>query len=156
MSENATPSLSVSIKELPAVHVAYIDYEANAEQGDFHNEIRKCFQRVQNWVRKLDYDPYTLLNVGIPNVVDGQLSSYGCCVQVPEVVQSGSDGVNIKELTGGRYAVVSIEKDPKIIGDSIDQFYQEYVPQNNIRIDGIRPTYEVYYESTLEYCVPIL
>lgn len=156
MSENASSLLSVSIKELPAVHVAYIDYKANAERADFHNEIRKCFQRVQNWVRKLDYDPYTLLNVGVPNVVDGQLSSYGCCVQVPEDVQSGSDGVDIKELPGGRYAVVSVEKDPRIIGDSIGRFYQEYVPQNNIKVDGTRPTYEIYYESTMEYCVPIL
>ena len=156
MSANATCSLSVSIKELPAVHVACIDYQANSERGDFHNEIRKCFQRVQNWVRKLDYDPYTLLNVGVPNVVDGQLSSYECCIQVPEDVQSGSDGVNIKELPGGRYAVVSAEKDTRIIGDSIGRFYQEYVPQNNIEVDGTRPTYEIYYENTMEYCVPIL
>jgi len=52
--------------------------------------------------------------------------------------------------------VVCIAKDSSIIGDSIGRFYQKYVPQNNIRIDGMRPTYEVYYESTMEYCVPIL
>lgn len=34
--------------------------------------------------------------------------------------------------------------------------YQEYVPQNRLQIDALRPTYEIYYESTLEYCVPIL
>jgi DNA gyrase inhibitor GyrI len=148
--------LSVSIKDLPTVHVAYIDYQANFEEGNFHNEIRKCFQRVQNWVRKLGLDPHTLLNVGVPNVVDGQLLIYGCCVQVPEDVQSGSDGVSIKELPGGRYAIVSIEKDPQIIADSIGRFYQEYVPKSNVKVDGMRPTYEIYYESTMEYRVPIL
>lgn len=156
MNHSVDSLLSVSIKDLPTVRVAYIDYQANSERGDLHNEIGKCFQHVQNWIRKLGHDPYTLLNVGIPNVVDGQLSSYGCCIQVPDDVQSGSDGVDIKVLPGGRYAVVNIEKAPQIIGDSIGRFYQEYVPRNNIQIDGLRPTCEIYYESTMEYCVPIL
>ncbi|NIV01264.1 MAG: GyrI-like domain-containing protein [Phycisphaerae bacterium] len=155
MSANTTASLSVSIKVLPAVHVAYLNYKVKGGQGDIHNEIGNSFQRVQDWVKKCGYDPYTLLNVGIPNVVDGQLLSYECCIQVPEQVQNGSDGVDIKVLPGGQYAVVSLEKAPQIIGPSIGRFYQEYVPQNNIEIDGTRPTYEIYYESTMEYCVPI-
>ena len=156
MSDNATSSLSVSIQELPAVHVAYMVYKANDEHGNLYNEIHECFQRVQNWVRGLGLDPDTLLHVGIPIVRDGQLLSYECCVQVPANVQSGLDDIGIKELPGGRYAIVSMQKDPAIIGPSIGRFYQEYVPQNNIGIDGMRPTYEIYYESTMEYCVPIL
>jgi DNA gyrase inhibitor GyrI len=147
--------LVVSIRDLPAVRVACIDYQASSEQGDFHNEIRACFQRVQSWIRGLGHDPYSLLNVGVPNVHDGQLVSYGCCVQIPEDVQSGSEGVGIKELPGGRYAVVKIAKDPQIIGDSIGRFCQEYVPKNDIRIDGMRPTYEIYWEDTMDYCAPI-
>jgi len=156
MSDNAATLLSVSIRQLPSIHVAFMEYKVNAEQGDMHNKIGECFRRVQAWVRERGYDPLTGLTIGAFKLVDGQLSSYECCVQIPEQVQSGSGGVDIKELLGGRYAVVSIEKDPRIIGDSIGRFYQEYVPQNNIEIDGMRPTYEVYYESTMEYCVPIL
>ena len=156
MGDNMATSLSVSIRELPTVHVAYLDYKANAEQGDLYNEIHKCFQRVQTWVQGLGWDPFTLLHVGIPVVRDGQLSRYECCVEVPAKVQSGLDDIGIKELPGGRYAVVSIQKDPAIIGNSTGRFYQEYVPQNHIEIDGMRPTYEIYYESTMEYCVPIL
>lgn len=155
MSDNAA-SQSVAIKELPSVHVAYIEYRAGAEQGDMHNEIGECFRRVQAWVRERGYDPLTLLTIGAIKMVDGQPSSYECCVQIPEKAQSGSGDVDIKELPGGRYAVVSIEKDPRTIGDSIGRFHQEYIPQNNIGIDGKRPTYEVYYQSTMEYCVPIL
>ena len=155
MSGNTATSLSVSVSELPAVHVAYLVYTANAEPGDLYNEIRKCFQRVQKWVQTLGLDPFTLLHVGIPVVQDGRLSRYECCVEVPATVQSGLDDIGIKDLPGGRYAVVSIRKDPAIIGDSIARFYQEYVPQNRIEIDGMRPTYEIYYESTMEYCVPI-
>ena len=155
MKHSVGTMLVVSIHALPSVRVACIDYQASSEQGDFHNEIRVCFQRVQGWVRGLGHDPYSLLNVGVPNVQDSRLVSYGCCVQIPEEVQSASDCVDIKELPGGRYAVVSIEKDPRVIGESIGRFYQEYAPQNNIDVDGTRPTYEIYYENTLEYCVPI-
>jgi len=154
MSDNTAALLSVSIKELPSMHVAYIAYRLKGEPGKF-GEIRECFQRVQAWVKERGYDPFLQLNVGALRSVDGRPSIYDCCVQVPEV-QSGSGDVEIQELPGGRYAVVSIRKDPAIIGDSIRRFYQEYVPQNKIEIDSTRPTYEVYYESTMEYCVPIL
>ena len=155
MSDNAATALSVSINQLPAVHVAYTEYKPDAEQGDMHAKIGDCSRRVQAWVRERGYDPLSGLTIGAIKMAGGQLSSCQCCVQVPKQVQGGSGEVNIQDLVGGRYAVVSIAKDPRIIGDSISRFYQEYVPQNNIEIDGVRPTYEVYYESTMEYCVPI-
>lgn len=156
MSHSGNAPLAVSIKDLPAVHVAYVDCPVNVEQDQFSNEIRKCFQRVQAWVSERGYDPHALLTIGVTNVVNGQLLSYECCEQVPQEVKTGTDDIGIKELVGGRYAVVSIEKHPAIIGDSIRRFHQEYVPHNGIRIDGTRPTYEIYYEGTMEYCVPIL
>ena len=157
MSDDTATSLSVSIKELPSVHVAYIAYPLKGEPGEF-GEIHECFQRVQAWVRERGYDPFSQLNVGALRSMDGRPSSYDCCVQVPGQVQSGSGDVEIQELPGGRYAVVRIRKDPAIIGDSIRRFYQDALraPQNKIEIDGQRPTYEIYFESTLEYCVPIL
>jgi len=155
MSDAIAAALSVSISELPAVHVAYLDCQVDAEQDNFR-KIRASFQRVQDWVRERGYDPYTRLNIGALHAGEGPPSSYGCCVQVPEDVQSGSEGIGIKELPGGRYAVVRIAKEPAIIGDSIDRFYQEYVPHNNLGIDGTRPIYEIYYVRTMEYCVPIV
>jgi len=149
------PPLSVSIKELPSMHVAYITYPLKGDPGEF-DKIHECFQRVQAWVKERGYDPFSQLNVGALRSVDGRPSSYDCCIRVPDLVQSGSGEVSLQELPGGRYAVVSIRKDPAIIGDSIRRFYQEYVPQNKIEIDGQCPTYEIYFESTMEYCVPIL
>ena len=155
MNDNTTTALSVSIKELPSVHAAYITYPLKGEPGEF-DAIHECFQRVQAWVREHGCDPFAQLNVGALRSIDGRPSSYDCCVQVPGRIQSGSGGVDLQELPGGRYAVASIRKDPAIIGDSIRRFYQEYVPQHKTEIDGTRPTYEIYFESTLEYCVPIL
>jgi DNA gyrase inhibitor GyrI len=91
----------------------------------------------------------------VPSFQDGRLLRYECCVEVPAQVQSGLDDIGIQELPGGQYAVVTIQKDPAIVGPSIGRFYQEYVPQNRLRIDDLRPSYEIYYESTLEYCVPV-
>ena len=156
MRDNVAASLSVSIRELPSVHVAYISYMAGDEPVDLHNEIGDCFRRVQTWVRERGYDPYATLTIGVPVLVASRLSSYECCIEVPEEVQGGSSGVGVKELPGGRYAVVSIEKAPSIIGDSIGRFYQEYAPQNALEIDGQRPAYEIYFASTMEYCVPLL
>jgi AraC family transcriptional regulator len=156
MSDNTNASLSVSIKELESVHVAYTTYKAKGEQGDMHAEIHECFQRVQNWLSGVGLDPLTLLHVGIPILRSGEFLSYECCIEVPAEVHTGLDDIGIKELPGGRYAIVNIEKEPAIIGDSIGRFYQEYVPHNHLVIDGMRPTYEIYYASTMEYCVPIL
>lgn len=156
MSDNIATSLVVSIRELPSVHVACIEYKANVEPGDLHNQIGECFRRVQTWVRERGYGLLTQLTIGAIQLVNGQLASYACCVQIPGEVHSGSEEVDIRELPGGRYALVSIEKDPQIIGASIGGFYQEYAPQHNLEVDDTRLTYEIYYENTMEYCVPIL
>ena len=134
--------------------MAYVEYKPTADQGNMHDEIGECFRRVQAWVRERGYDPLTR-TIGALQMVDDRLSSYACCIQIAEEVQSGSGGVGIKELPGGRYAVVNMEKVPAIIGESIGRFYREYVPQHSLSLDSKRPTYEVYYESRMEYCVPI-
>ena len=107
---------------------------------------------MQAWVRERGYDPFLQLNVGALRSVEGRPSRYDCCVQVPNQVQGSSGDVKPEELPGGRYAVVSIRKDPAIIGDSIRRFYQDTLraPQNQIEIDSQRPTYEIYFESTME------
>jgi len=37
----------------------------------------------------------------------------------------------------------------------IGQFFAEYVPQYQLILDATRPSYEVYYAQTMDYCVPI-
>lgn len=94
--------------------------------------------------------------VGVIEARDGRLESYGCCIRVPGEVESGSNGVEVVDLPGGRYAVLTMKKDPEVIGPSIGRFYEEYAPRAELRIDADRPTYEVYLEGTMDYCVPIL
>jgi DNA gyrase inhibitor GyrI len=96
------------------------------------------------------------VTIGAINKADGKPSSYDCCIQVSEVVRDGSGDVNVRELPGGRYAILTLAKDTKIAGSSISRFFQVYVPENKSEVDGTRPTYEIYYENKMEFCVPIL
>jgi len=154
MSENLA-ALSVSIREISGVHAACIDYLPPAGQADMHNEIHVCFERLQGWAKALGLDPSVLLHIGIPVVRDGQLLKYECCVQVPGNIHAAPQDILVKDLPGGHYAVLSMQKDPAVIGESIGRLYQEYLPQNGLELDEIRPTYEIYYETTMEYCVPV-
>ncbi len=149
-------ALLVSIQELAAVHAACLDYVPSAGQADMHAEIHACFERLQAWAKELGLDPSRLLHVGIPVVREGRLLKYECCVQVPEAVEAAPQDMLVKDLPGGCYAVLTMEKEPAVIGESISRFYAEYLPQNGIELDEARPTYEVYYETTMEYCVPAL
>jgi hypothetical protein len=51
--------------------------------------------------------------------------------------------------------VLSLEKDSATIGERIGQFFAEYVPQHQLMLDATRPSYEVYYTQTMDYCIPI-
>jgi DNA gyrase inhibitor GyrI len=149
-------SLAVSIKELGTIHVAYIDNIPKPEPGNMHLEISECFQRLQGWVDNLGLDHQSLLHVGVPILRNAQLLKYECCVEVPDPIQTGADAIGIKDLPGGLFAILAIEKEPEIIGKSLELFYKEYIPQKMLHLDEVRPTYEIYYEKTMEYCVPIL
>jgi AraC family transcriptional regulator len=152
---NQTTDLNVSVRDLPAVHAAFIRCPAQVNQGQFSQAIRDSFQKVQQWVKNLGHDPYTSLTIGVIYQTGDQLSHYDCCVQVPEGTPAGGDDITIQDLPGGRYAVLAITKDPAVIGPTIGRFYQEYLPQSGLQVDGSRPTYEIYFERTMEYCVPI-
>jgi len=87
MSDNTAASLSISIKELPSVHVAYIAYRLKGSQANlarYMNVFNECKPGQGARLRS-----FSQLNVGALRSVDGRPSSYDCCVQVPEV-QSGS------------------------------------------------------------------
>ena len=119
-------------------------------------EIRTLFERVQTWLQELGHDPYTRLTIGAIASAEEQLLRYECCVELPDEVQSAPEDIRIKKLPGGKYAVVTIAKDPQLIPETVRRFHQEYVPQNELQIDGSRLTYEVYYADVMEYCVPVL
>ena len=155
MSNQAGQALSVSIRELLGVEVAYTSCRVEQAAGNFSDQIRDGFQAVKDWVMQQGYDTYGLKIIGVPQVINGQLTSYDCCVELPEPVQMSTETIQTKQLPGGQYAVLTLEKDSASIGDSIGRFFAEYVQENQLVIDSDRPSYEIYYEHLMDFCVPI-
>jgi DNA gyrase inhibitor GyrI len=155
MSADATPWV-ISVKDLPVLHVASISCKVDVEPSLLDGEIRACFRRVQAWVEGLGYDPLAWPSIGAFTTAEGRLTAYACCIRVPETVQRGSEGIEVRDLVGGKYAVLEVAKAPVTIGETVSRFYQSYVPEHNLTLDGTRPTYEVYYKTTMEYCAPVL
>ncbi len=148
--------LSVEIRELPAVRVAYAVYKPGPDQENMGKEVRALFERVQSWLQEIGYDPYTRLTIGSIWAADDELLRYECCVELPDEVQTAPEGIRIKELPGGKYAVLTITKDPQLIPHTVRRFHEEYAPRNGVQIDLTRPTYEIYFQDVMEYCVPVL
>jgi DNA gyrase inhibitor GyrI len=96
------------------------------------------------------------LTIGIPQVVDGQLVGYDCCIQVSDTIGNNFGEVKRMILQGGRYAILKLEKDSQTIGATIERFYAEYMPEHHLSQDTSKPAYEVYDLRTMEYCVPLL
>ena len=68
----------------------------------------------------------------------------------------GEDGaVQVRDLDGGRYAVLSLAKDATATDDAIDRFYADYAPAHGLLPDETRPSIEVYHRATIDYCVPV-
>ena len=155
VSENQD-TLSVEIRELPILRVACATYKPEASEENMGKGIRTLFERVQAWLQELGYDPYTRLTIGTIASAEEQLLRYECCIELPEQVQTSPEGIRIKKLAGGKYAVVTIAKDAQVIPATVHRFHQEYVPQNNLQLDGSRLIYEIYYADVMEYCVPVL
>jgi DNA gyrase inhibitor GyrI len=144
------------MRELPVVRVACATYKPESGGDNLGKEIRERFERVQAWLQEIGSDPYRRLTIGSIMAAEDQLLRYECCIEVPDEVQSAPEGIRIKKLPGGKYAVVTIAKDPQLIPETVHRFHEEYAPQNSIQMDAARPTYEIYFEDVMEYCVPVL
>ena len=151
------PSLDVSTIEMTGWRVAYLTYRTSQATGDFDHAIRSTFDRVKTWVREHGGTVDTVPAIGIASVLDGKLQSYECCIPISENLSTDENSpLDVKVLPGGKYVIVKIEKQSEIIGETIRRFFEEYVPNAKLQIDNSRPTYEVYWDTTMDFCVPIL
>ncbi len=95
-------------------------------------------------------DPDSLPLIGIPEVVEAELVSYDCCLEMPL-----PECEPARLLPGGRYAVLTVEKTPARIGAAIRAFQGDYLLDRDWIVDEARPVYEIYFKDVLEYCLPI-
>jgi len=155
MSNEIGQALSVSIRELPTIFVAYTHCHVDQAAGNFSDQIRDGFQNVKDWVMQKGHDLSGLKVIGVPHIRDSQLTGYECCVELPKTEDVNTGTIQTKQLTGGKYAVLTLEKDSATIGETIGRFFADYVPAHQLIIDNHRPSYEIYDEHLMDFCVPI-
>ena len=143
--------LDVEVRSLPDLQVIHCLLLFRSNAGNPDKIIRPAFRRLRQRVTEFGLVPDTLLHVGVPELVDGLLVSYDCCIEFP-LPESVED---VKILPGGRYAVLTVEKSPLKINTAIRAFRGDYLPDHGLVPDEERPVYEIYFKDTLEYCVPI-
>jgi DNA gyrase inhibitor GyrI len=153
----SNPSLDVSTQELTGWRVASLTYHTSQATGDFDQAIRNTFDRVKTWVREQGETADSGPAIGIASVNEGKLQAYECCIPISDTLQPATSGeLSVKTLPGGKYVIVKMEKQSEVIGETIRRFFEEYVPTAQLQLDQSRPTYEVYWETTMDFCVPIL
>lgn len=148
--------LHVGICELEPVQVIYKTCIFRHSKENPDKKIRQAFQALREWIVHFGLNPKELLHIGTPTIEDKQLVMYECCIEFPIPMMEEDEDIQVKTLPGGSYAVLRIEKSPAKIGNAIRRFHADYIPDNDLVIDDDRPAYEIYYEDTMEYCVPIL
>ncbi len=149
--------LNVSHVDLTGWRVAYLTFATAQAAGNFDQAIQRIFEQVKSWVREQGGTTDNVPAIGIASVIDGKLQSYECCIPISaELVSDEHGDLKIKVLPGGQYAILTIEKQSERIGETIRRFFEEYVPNVRLRIDDSRPIYEVYWDTTMDFCIPIL
>lgn len=154
MNIYAGQHLHVTIRNLPPTTIVYTSVLLQQMKGSYNDQIRDGFEKIKDWARQQGYDPSELKVIGIPHVDGAQLIGYECALEL-EIVPLNTEDFHTKQLPGGRYAILSLEKDSATIGGTIERFFTEYVPQHKLIVDPQRPSYEVYHEHVMDFCVPL-
>lgn len=148
-------SLNVDVRELPPVRVALLEHHGEGLAGGYSESIGMLFREVEGWLALQGYDTEPLRRLGVPFVEGDTMQRYWCCIEAPKGLAAGDGPVQVRDLDGGRYAVLSMPKDSATIGDTIGRFYADYAPSHGLILDETRPAIEVYYRETMDYCAPV-
>ena len=151
MRKKSRVILDVEIRTLPDLTVVHRFILFHNRTINPDPVIRPTFRALRERLTEIGLDPDTLLHVGVPELADGQLVSYDCCIEFP-LPENSED---VKVLPGGRYAVLTVEKSPSKIGPAIRAFRGDYLPDHGLVLDEERSVYEIYFKETMEYCFPI-
>ncbi|MGB9754995.1 MAG: GyrI-like domain-containing protein [Roseiflexus castenholzii] len=155
MSADPQQLLHVTIQDLPPFRVACFFCNLQLATGQYSNQIQQGFQQIKSWALQRGLDLTRQRIIGIPRVRDGQLTGYDCCVELPENGVIDDNSFQMKQVSGGRYAVLLLEKNSAVIGAAIGRFFTEYAPAHRLVVDPQRFSYEVYDETFMTYFVPI-
>lgn len=116
-------SLLVNVRELPNLRVIHSYCLFRSEIGNPDKVISPAFRDLRLRLSGFGLDSDSLRHVGVPEVVDGHLVSYDYCIEFP--LPDYASGIQI--FAGERYAVLTMEKNPRKIVSAIRAFRGDYL-----------------------------
>ncbi|MDJ1504321.1 AraC family transcriptional regulator [Xanthocytophaga agilis] len=134
-----TPNkIQVEIRELPAMHVAYVrSLSISPQDGPAFEQL---FDKLFKWAgpRGFIYFPQTkALTVYRSNPelsTDGKMQA-DVCITVPEGT-AGEGEIGIAQISGGQYAVIHLEGDIRESGEAWTYVYKEWLSDNGYQPDN--------------------
>jgi AraC family transcriptional regulator len=137
-----TPSMRVTIQELPACRVAYMrDVGPYGAAG-----IPALWVRFRKWMSTRGLIEVDSLRIGIGHddawVTPPEKCRYDSCVVLPPDFQ-GDRLVNVMDLPGGRYATTRYSGTASRISRAWDALYRSWLPDSGYEPDD-RPCLELY------------
>jgi AraC family transcriptional regulator len=156
-----TNSVTVEVKDLPEMQVAYIRHI-----GSYH-EISQAFEKLMSWA-----GPRGLMNLpgtralavyrDDPKVTQTDKLRSEACITVPETTQAEGE-VGLMTLSSGRFALARFELGHDDYAEAWNWFMGKWMPESGFQPDDA-PCYEIYNNDPdqhpekkciVDLCVPV-
>jgi AraC family transcriptional regulator len=165
-------NFAVKIERLPELHVAFVRNMFGYSKGIYSKDIVAAFIKTEMWLRKNNLDPKESLELGItydnPDITASRKCRYDAAYTLPRSFIQGEGEVGIQDVSGGLYAVSSIqltdvknaEEAIRELGQAVDQLYGQWLPDSGFKLAN-RPCLEVYHTKLqgplvrIDYFLPI-
>lgn len=161
----AARTLKVTVKQLPSYRVVYERCIGGQAPFSDQERIHKAFENVASWTRSKSNAIYQSMYIGIPHyhpILGDMLKwRYDACRTVPMNLDVEA-GINTRQLAGGTYAVIQIEKQSNMLDAILNMVWLNWLPENGFIFDDSRPLLELYPVSSIGHavymdcCIPII
>lgn len=154
-------TMDITIKELPGYHLAYMRYI-----GPYGPGVSKHWEAFRKWRRARGLVGAGSVALGIshddPSITPPDKCRYDACVTV-EAGFKAEGGVNLADISGGKYAVLRFRGTDRQIGEAWNSIYRDWLPESGFQCDD-RPCFELYTEEhqchpdgswECDICIPV-
>ncbi|WP_164821453.1 helix-turn-helix domain-containing protein [Paenibacillus koleovorans] len=158
-------SLKVFVKQLPSYSVIYDRCIGRTDSFSDQERIRQAFERVSIWAKLNPNAIYQSMNIGIPYHFplrgDQVHWRYDACRTIPANLDD-TLGMGSRQLAGGTYGVIQLEKHPNLFDFIMDIFFYEWLPESGFVFDDNRTLLELFSVSDVrnavyvDCCIPII
>jgi AraC family transcriptional regulator len=138
--KNAVMKIDAKYKELQPQKVLYISHI-----GDY-NDVGIVWERLCKYagMKNLMYEGQQVIGISHddPNVTDQSKLRYDACLTLKQDVKPEGE-VGVKEIPGGKYAVVTHKGPYKNLINTYNALFGNYIPKNEVKLRDC-PIFELY------------